>query len=234
MATIVHLGRLDNREIAKQIKNWFDQKGFETKAIEQDGSYTVKARKSSGFRAMVGADRAIEIGIRTSGDETQLDVRQGSWKTNAISNAAWLVVTGGMNLVISGWSIVIQKDLENHIRNILNDMSGAKEVELSINEPKVVEPQPEGQSQANPKNKASGVNNNLSNEPPRNSNNITLNTIRIKCSKCGAIANGYLMHLKHDVKCQNCHEICSFYEVIKRPHCAEELEGKECMQKVGE
>lgn len=130
MATIVHLGKLDNREIAKQIKKWFDQKGFETKAIEQDESYAVRARKSGGFRAIVGADRAIEVGIHTLGDETQVDVRQGSWKTNAISNAAWLVVTGGMNLAISGWSIVIQKDLENHIRKILNDMSGAKEVEL--------------------------------------------------------------------------------------------------------
>lgn len=130
MATIAHLGKLNNREIAKEIKKWFDQKGFETKAIEQNGSYTVKARKGGGLRAIVGADRAIEVGIRTFEDDTQVDVRQGSWKTNAISNAAWFVVTGGMNLAISGWSLVIQKDLENYIRKLLDDMSGAKEVEL--------------------------------------------------------------------------------------------------------
>lgn len=130
MATIVHPGKVENREVAKRIKYWLTEKGFETKAIEQDGLYAVKARKSSGLRTIVGADRAIEVAIRTLGDETQVDVRQGSWKTNAISNVAWLVVTGGMNLAISGWSIVIQKDLENYIRKILNDMSGAKEVEL--------------------------------------------------------------------------------------------------------
>jgi len=130
MAAIVHPGKLDNREVAKKIKNWLNQKGFETKAIEQDGTYAIKARKSSSLRAIVGADRAIEVGVRTSGDETRIDVRQGSWKTNAISNAAWLIVTGGMNLAISGWSIVIQKELENYIRKVLDDMSGAEEVEL--------------------------------------------------------------------------------------------------------
>ena len=130
MATIVQHKKLDNREIARQIKNWFDKRDFETKAIEQDGTYEVKARKSSGLRAILGADRAIEVRVETLGEETHVDVRQGSWKTNAISNAAWLVVTGGMNLAISGWSIVIQKELESYVREILNNMSGAKDVEL--------------------------------------------------------------------------------------------------------
>lgn len=140
MATIVHFVKVDNRELANVIKNWFTQKHFETKTLEQDGSYAVKARKSSGFRAFVGADRAIEVAIRTSGNETHVDVRQGSWKTNAISNVAWLVVTGGMNLAISGWSVVIQKDLENYIRKVLDDMSGAKEVELKESEKSCIPP----------------------------------------------------------------------------------------------
>jgi len=59
-----------------------------------------------------------------------VEVRQGSWQTNAISNAAWFVVTGGMNLAISGWSIVIQKDLENHIKKVLDDIGGFQEIEL--------------------------------------------------------------------------------------------------------
>jgi len=130
MATIVLHKKLDNREVAKQIKNWFDKRNFQTKAIEQDGAYAIKARKSSGLRSFVGADRAIEVSICTLNEETHVEVRQGSWKTNVISNAAWLVVTGGMNLAFSGWSIVIQKELENYIRQVLDDMGGAKEVEL--------------------------------------------------------------------------------------------------------
>lgn len=61
---------------------------------------SVKARKASAFRAIVGADRAMEIGIRQWIGETQVEVRQGSWKTNIVSNTAWLVVTSGMNLLI--------------------------------------------------------------------------------------------------------------------------------------
>ena len=130
MATITYPKILDTREIAKQVKKWFDQKKFETKAIEQDESYAIKARKKGGLRALVGADRAIEVSVRAVNGETHVEVRQGSWKTNVISNAAWLVVTGGMNLAISGWSVVIQKELENYIRKIMDEMSGSREVEL--------------------------------------------------------------------------------------------------------
>jgi hypothetical protein len=130
MALIVHSQEIDNREVARQIKNWFDQKSFETKVIQGNNSYAIKARKKSKLRAVVGADRAIEVAIRTTDGETQVEVRQGSWKTNAISNAAWLVVTGGMNLAISGWSIMIQKDLENYIRKVLDDIGGFQEIEL--------------------------------------------------------------------------------------------------------
>jgi hypothetical protein len=130
MALIVHSQEIDNREVARQIKNWFDQKSFETKVIQGNNSYAIKARKKNKLRAVVGADRAIEVAIRTTDGETQVEVRQGSWKTNAISNAAWLVVTGGMNLAISGWSIMIQKDLENYIRKVLDDIGGFQEIEL--------------------------------------------------------------------------------------------------------
>lgn len=129
MALISSPVPLDNREVARRIKDWLDKKGFETKAFEADGSYFLKTRKSSGLRSVVGADRALEIGIRHSDNQTQVEVRQGSWKTNIVSNAGWFLVTGGANLLFSGWSLVIQKDLESYIRTIFNDM-GMKEVAL--------------------------------------------------------------------------------------------------------
>lgn len=125
MALIVHPSEVDTRELARRVKVWFDEKGFETKAFGQDGSYLVKARKSSTFRSVIGADRAIEVGVRAAEGETRVLVSQGSWKTNVISNAAWLFVTGGLNLAISGWSIVIQKDLESHVREVLKALSAS-------------------------------------------------------------------------------------------------------------
>jgi hypothetical protein len=85
----------------------------------------VKARKSSTLRSVIGADRAIEVGVRTADGKTRVLVCQGSWKTNVISNAAWLFVTGGINLAISGWSIVIQKDLEGYVREVLEELSAS-------------------------------------------------------------------------------------------------------------
>lgn len=122
----------DTREVARRIKVWLDDRGFETKTLESANSYVVKARKASAFRAIVGADRALEVGVRHWNGETQVEVRQGSWKTNIVSNAVWLVVTGGMNLLISGWSLVVQKDLETFVRSVLAELAGTHEVDLQI------------------------------------------------------------------------------------------------------
>jgi hypothetical protein len=131
MATITHPSLVDTRKVAKAIKDWLDLKGFETKALEASGTYTVKARKASVLRAVFGADRALEVEVRQTGDQTIADIRQGSWKTNIISNAVWLVATGGMNLAISGWSVVIQKELESHIRSVFAELGGVHEVDLT-------------------------------------------------------------------------------------------------------
>jgi hypothetical protein len=45
-------------------------------------------------------------------------------------NAVWLVANGGMNLLISGWSVVIQKDLETFVRSVLAELAGTHEVDL--------------------------------------------------------------------------------------------------------
>jgi hypothetical protein len=130
MATISSPSLLDTREVAKAVKTWFDKREFETRAEQTADVIAVKARKKSTFRAVVAADRAIEVTVRHVGTETQVDVRQGSWKTNIVSNTVWFVATGGAGLLISGWSVVIQKDLENHIRQIMATMAGVREIDL--------------------------------------------------------------------------------------------------------
>lgn len=130
MSVIGHPEELDMRAFATRIKKWLDGKNFETKALEGAGSFVIKARKASALRAVVGADRALEIAIRNFEGQTQVDVRQGSWKTNFISNAVWVVATGGMNLAFTGWSLVIQKELETFIKESFSDLGGLCEVEL--------------------------------------------------------------------------------------------------------
>lgn len=123
MATITHTALVDNGALADRIQNWFDERSFETKKLESDNCFAVKARKSSAWRAVLAADRALEVNIRTFNGATEVDVRQGDWTTNLVSNGVWLVATGGMNLGFTAWSIVIQKQLEAFIRNTLMEMS---------------------------------------------------------------------------------------------------------------
>ena len=130
MSLITCNSLVDHREVAKRIKTWLEAKSFETTALESNGSYVVKARKKGVFRSVIGADRALEVGVRQFDGLTQVDIRQGSWKTNVISNAAWILVTGGANLLISGWSIVIQKELEAFVRSVFEELSGTRQVEL--------------------------------------------------------------------------------------------------------
>ncbi len=131
MALMTHPAPVDLLEAARRIQWWFNTKGFETKALEHSGAYCIRARKTSTLRAVMAADRALEVALRISNGQTEIDVRQGSWQTNFVSNAVWLVATGGMNLVFTGWSIVLQKELEAHIRGVLQGLTGAREIDLN-------------------------------------------------------------------------------------------------------
>ena len=113
---------LDPHNIARRVQGWFDDRNFESKMLRDEGAYIVKARKSSKWRAVMGADRALNviIGHNESGG-TQVEVKQGDWTTNIVSNAAWLLVTGGANMAISGWSFVLQKQLQNYIQSIFDE-----------------------------------------------------------------------------------------------------------------
>jgi hypothetical protein len=135
MAAIIHPALVDARAVAKAIQDWLDCRRFETKALQAGASYFVKARKSSVVRAVIGADRALEIEVGHADGKTIVDVRQGSWTTNVVSNLAWVLVTGGMNLAFSGWSIVIQKELESHIRSVLAELGDVHEVDLKTGAP---------------------------------------------------------------------------------------------------
>ena len=130
MALITYPAEVDIKEVSRRIDQWFHHKNFETRALKVDDSFIIKAKKKSTFRSIVAADRALEVAVRNSNGEAQVDVKQGSWKTNAISNAAWFVVTGGAMLLVSGWSVVAQKELESHIRSILDDVANAQEIDL--------------------------------------------------------------------------------------------------------
>jgi hypothetical protein len=122
MATMSYPKSLDVEELVKRIKGWFDLREFETKVVGEGAHWAVKARKAGWFRAAMAADRAINVNVRTDGERTEVVVGQGDWTTNLVSNAVWFAVTGGAWLAISGWSFVVQWQLESYIRQQMEDM----------------------------------------------------------------------------------------------------------------
>src|SRR5262245_26885855 len=103
MATLSYPRALDTAALATGIKGGFDLGSLETSMVGAGSGYTIKARKSSWFRAIMAADRALEVTVCTRDGSTQVVVSQGDWTTNLLSNLSWFLATEGANLGISAW-----------------------------------------------------------------------------------------------------------------------------------
>jgi hypothetical protein len=119
MTVIAANTRLDISDVARQIKGWLGEHGFETQTYDAEYGLLLKSGKSSWLRTFFAADRALVIRISNETGVTEVHVRQGSWTKNLASNAGWALATGGTNLAISGWSFVIQFQFEAYVRKIL-------------------------------------------------------------------------------------------------------------------
>lgn len=110
---------LNTRAIASHIVGWFEHQHFELKISHENNNFYISARKTNAIRVALSANHAIIVGIQCEGNGTTIEVKQGSWETKIISNAVWLALTVGTNLLIAGWSLILQKDLENYIETTI-------------------------------------------------------------------------------------------------------------------
>ena len=136
MTAVAAKQAMDITDVAGQINDWLVERGFETRTEDAEYGLLVRARKSSVGRKVLFADRALVIRVSNDSGVTEIVVRQGSWKANLASNAAWnvalIALTGGgllaVTATVSGWSFVIQHQLVTYARKILN-ASETSEVE---------------------------------------------------------------------------------------------------------
>ena len=96
-----------------------NERGFETREYHAEYGLLLRSGKSSALRTFLAADRALVIRISNETAVTEVQVRQGSWTKNLAANAGWIAATGGGMLAVSGWSFVIQLELEAYVRKIL-------------------------------------------------------------------------------------------------------------------
>lgn len=110
---------MDEAYIAQQVREWLAHHHFQVETFPAEYGILVRARKASALRTAVGADRALVIRISNDAGVMEVVIRQGSWTKNLVSNAAWLALTGGTNLLISAWSFEVQRNLARFLRRIL-------------------------------------------------------------------------------------------------------------------
>ncbi len=134
--TIIQSPQLLNiKALASKILAWFEKQHFEVKITHLQNDYFITARKTNAIRVAISADHAIIVGIRQVNSGTTIEVKQGSWETKILSNAIWFALTGGTNLFIAGWSLVLQKDLENYIETMIKSAPDVLNPHLSVPEP---------------------------------------------------------------------------------------------------
>jgi len=125
MTTISRPVHIDRDVLAEAVRTWFADRNFVT-AVDRsvEGRVTVRGNKSGAARTALAADRALVVSIAnlSSPTRTVVEVRQGDWSKNIAANVGWFVFTGGSNVLVSGWSLKIQKDLERYIRQVVAEL----------------------------------------------------------------------------------------------------------------
>ena len=111
---------LDTKAIADGVKRWFNERDWDVKTDATENNHYIRAHKSNWWRAVVGADRALVVHVYSNKDGTFVDVGQGDWTTNIVSNVIWAFATGGTNIAISGWSFISQKQLQSYIQELFD------------------------------------------------------------------------------------------------------------------
>jgi hypothetical protein len=115
-------GSLNLDVLGEKLRLWFTEKKWTVKTEKGPTSYVIQATKDSTLRMIFAACRALVVICRQEAGKTIVSVRQGNWTENILSNMAWFLETGGMNLAFTLWSLEVQREFQNYVKKILGEM----------------------------------------------------------------------------------------------------------------
>ena len=108
--------------LGERLGLWFIERKWELKTERGPTTFALQARKAGKIRVFLAACRALIVICKHENGKTIVSVRQGSWTENIWSNAAWLVATGGTNLLFSLWSFEVQREFQNYVKSLLEEI----------------------------------------------------------------------------------------------------------------
>lgn len=120
---LIEENRLINLELlSERLKLWFINRNWEIKTDKNKNTYAIMARKNNAMRKFFSACRALVVICGHENGKTMIKVKQGSWAENIWSNVGWFIVTGGTNIIFSLWSFEVQREFQNYVRDVLNEL----------------------------------------------------------------------------------------------------------------
>lgn len=114
-------GKLDLTKLGEKLKLWFVERDWDVQSEPGVNTYTIKARKVDTLREIFGACRALVVTCYYEGNTTKVKIGQGSWTENILSNAGWLIATGGANLAFTFWSFEVEREFTSYAHDVLDN-----------------------------------------------------------------------------------------------------------------
>jgi len=96
---VFHAPGVDIRDLAEKLSQWFEGQDFEAQSLEgPGGGLVVQARKTEGWRALVGMDAALSVTMTQQDDNLLVQTDAAKWVDKA--------VVGGLGVLLF-WPAVI-------------------------------------------------------------------------------------------------------------------------------
>jgi len=82
---VFHAPGVDIQDLGQQLFQWFEREGFEAQSLEgPGGGLVVQARKTEGWRALVGMEAALTVTMTVQGENLLVQTAAAKWVDKAL------------------------------------------------------------------------------------------------------------------------------------------------------
>jgi len=103
-------------DVSKKLVMFFKERDFEVEDAEGDGVHLIQAKKTSGWRTLVGANQAFKIRLFSQEPgEITLDCEIGEWASNLAGAGVTALFTGGLTIVTGAVGVAWAHKIESEV-----------------------------------------------------------------------------------------------------------------------
>ena len=120
METIATTKRLDLEELSEKITSWLSTHGWHTAITRVSNNiWEVIGTKESYLRDFFCTRGKVYLSIKRIGMNTKIEIDDKSFGDNWGANAAWIVATGGTNLLLTATGKIGIHRLAEYIKGLV-------------------------------------------------------------------------------------------------------------------